>query len=295
MDLDTLIVAVFCHLDDMLGEVSTGRRLRQRGAMPQLCDAEALTVEVVGEYLGFAQDKQMFEYFRRHYGHFFPALAQIHRTTFVRQAANLWKLKELLWQRLLAGVEHDRGVSLIDSFPVPVCRFARAHRCRLLRAVSAYGFDEMAKQTFFGLRLHLRVCLPGVITAFEFAPADVHELRVAEDLLDDVVGFGLGDRNYWSPRLFEECREHDLRMIVPFRSAKREKRRFPPWLTNVRRRIETVIGQLAERFRIKRVWARDVWHFCSRLLRKVLAHTLFVLLCQKHDCEPLQMARLLAA
>jgi hypothetical protein len=199
-----------------------------------------------------------------------------------------------LWQRLLTKVEYPPDVSLIDSFPVPVCRFARAHRCRSLREVSAYGFDEMAKQTFFGMRLHLRVALPGVITAFEFAPADVHELRVAEDLLADVRGFALGDRNYWSPGLFGACRRHDLQMIVPFRSAKHEKSRFPYWVTNLRRRIETVIGQLTERFHIKRVWARDVWHFCSRLLRKVLAHTLFVLLCQKHDCEPLQMSQLLA-
>lgn len=294
MDLDTLIVAVFCHIDDSLTELLAGGRLRERGASPMLFDAEVLTMEAVGEYLGLAQDKQMFDYFRRHYSHFFPSLALIHRTTFVRQAANLWRVKEAMWQRSLREIEYDQSVSLIDSFPIPICRFARAHRCRLLRAVSAYGFDEMAKQTFFGIRLHLRVSLPGVITAFEFAAADVHELRVAEDLLEETSGFGLGDRNYWSPRLFAECREHDLQMIVPFRSAKREKSRFPHWVTNVRRRIETVIGQLAERFRIKRVWARDVWHFCSRLLRKVMAHTLFVLLCQKHNCEPLQMARLLA-
>ncbi len=94
MDLDTLIVTVFCRLDDLLSEVCARGRLRQRGQMPQLCDAEVLTVEVIGEYLGFAQDKQLFDYFRRHYSHFFPALAQVHRTTFVRQAANLWRVKE---------------------------------------------------------------------------------------------------------------------------------------------------------------------------------------------------------
>ena len=293
MDLDTLIVTVFSHIDDLLVELFAGRRIRQRGESPVLSDSEVLTLEVIGEFLSVAQDKQMFEYFRRHYSHFFPHLARIHRTTFVRQAANLWRVKELLWQRLLKTMEYDRAVTLIDSFPVPVCRFARANRCRVLRDVSAYGFDEMAKQTFFGVRLHLRVSLPGVITAIEFAPANVHELKVAEDLLDTTRGVGLGDRNYWSPLFFERCRQQGLQMIVPYRSAKREKRRFPSWLTNLRRRIETVIGQLAERFRIKRVWARDVWHFCSRVLRKVLAHTLFVFLCQQHNCEPLQMARLL--
>lgn len=32
------------------------------------------------------------------------------RTTFTRQAANLWKVKERLWQELLADTPHDRVV-----------------------------------------------------------------------------------------------------------------------------------------------------------------------------------------
>jgi hypothetical protein len=59
-----------------------------------------------------------------------------------------------------------------------------------------------------------------------------------------------------------------------------------------RRRIETVIGQLTERFNAKRVWARDAWHCWSRSLRKVLAHTLFVQLCQRHDLLSLRLAEL---
>jgi hypothetical protein len=54
-------------------------------------------MEVVGAYLGFAQDTALFAYFRRHWSHVFPTLHQIHRTTVVRQAANLWVGKERLW------------------------------------------------------------------------------------------------------------------------------------------------------------------------------------------------------
>lgn len=294
MDLDTLIVAVFCRVDDALAHVLDGQRLRQRGPDPALTDAEVLTIEVIGEYLKLDCDRAIFDYFCRHYQHFFPALVRLHRTSFARQAANLWRVKARLWQHLIKGLARDEGLCLIDSFPLPVCRFARASRCRRLREVATFGFDEMAKQTFFGVRVHLRVSHPGIITAFSVETANVHELTVAEELLARAKGFCLGDRNYHSPGLRAKLKGRGLQLIAPFRSRKREPKPFPPWLTCVRRRIETVIGQLVERFSARRVWARDAWHFHSRLLRKVLAHTLFVGLCQKHDCEPLQMSRLLS-
>jgi len=125
----------------------------------------------------------------------------IHRTTFTRQMANLWKVKECIWRNVLGNIQFDRQISLIDSFPVPVCRFDRAYRCRRLREIAAFGRDEIARQTFLGLRAHLRVCWPGIIVGFRLVPADIHELKVAEDMLDDVQGWVLGDRNYWSPKL----------------------------------------------------------------------------------------------
>ncbi len=52
MDLDTFMITVFCCIDDILESLYQGRPLRQRGPKPALCDAEVLTMEVVGEYLG---------------------------------------------------------------------------------------------------------------------------------------------------------------------------------------------------------------------------------------------------
>ena len=49
-------------------------------------------------------------------------------------------------------------------------------------------------------------------------------------------------------------------------------------LMRVRRRIETVIGQLTERFHIEKVRARDLWHLCHRIGRKLLAHTVAMFL-----------------
>src|SRR5262249_48297890 len=126
MELDTFIIAVFCLIDEAVPRATADHPLRHRGPHPMLADSEVLTMEVVGEYLGLAQDSALFAYVRQHYAHFFPALRQLHRTTFVRQAANLWALKERVWLQMLDQVPHDPTFAIIESFPLPVCQFARA-------------------------------------------------------------------------------------------------------------------------------------------------------------------------
>ena len=162
MDLDTFIVAVYCAIDEELRVLAGRERWRTRGPRPRLADSEVLTIEVVGEFLGIDTDRGLYAYFRRHYGAWFPALRRVHRTTFARQAANLWAIKERLWQRL-------------------------------------------------------------------------------------------------------------------------------------RYRIDTVFGQLVDRYRAKRVWARDAWHLWSRLLRKVLSHTLAVHFTARDSHPPLHHADLILA
>jgi hypothetical protein len=55
-----------------------------------------------------------------------------------------------------------------------------------------------------------------------------------------------------------------------------------------------VISQLVERYRAKKVWARDRWHLTSRWLRKALSHTVAVFLCQEEThLSPLRFAKLL--
>lgn len=294
MDLDSLIIAAFCLVDDTLRR-AVPTRLRQRGPRPVLADSEVLCIEVVGEHLGLSRDTEVFSYFRRHYAHFFPALGRVHRTTFVRQAANLWRVKEVLWQQLLERAGCDPTWALVDSFPLAVCRFGRAPRCRRFRGLAGYGRDHAAKATIYGFRLHARVCWPGVVTRLSLAPAGAADVAVLEELTERTRGCCLGDRAYWRPELHEQLRGRGVEMLVPFRKASRDptpaRSRV---ITSIRCRVETVFGQLCERLSVKRVWARDLWHLSSRLLRKALAHTLMVALNREQGNEPLRLAELLA-
>jgi hypothetical protein len=294
MDLDTFIITVFCLVDDLMKTLLHDRKLRQRGPAPVLADSEVLTMEVVGEYLGLRQDKALYRYFRRHYGHFFPGMARVHRTTFTRQAANLWRVKEQIWQRLLEQVSYDPILGIVDSFPIPVCQFARAYRCRRFRGEAAYGKDILVRQTFYGFRMHVCLCWPGVVTRFALTPANIHETTVVPDLVEGTTGLLVGDRNYWAPALQEEVRRAGVDLLAPFRWASRDPQPYQSRvLSRVRYRIDTVFGQLVDRYHIKRVWPRDTWHLLSRLLRKVLSHTLAFFLNQAQGNPPLRLAELL--
>ena len=293
MDLDEFIVEAFCTVDDALKAVPACRR-RARGPAPVLADSEVLTLEIVGEFLGLDQDVAIYRYFRWHYGHFFPRLRQVHRTTFARQAANLWATKEWLWQAVLDQVPHDPAFALVDSFPLPVCQFSRARRCRRFRGEATFGKDFVVRQTFYGFRLHVRLCWPGVISRIGLAPANVWEPAVVPLLAEGTCGLVLGDRNYHAPRIADELARQGIQLLAPPRHKSRDP--HPSWnlvLSHLRYRIDTVFGQLAERYHAKRTWARDAWHLWSRLLRKVLSHTLALLFNQAAP-ERLQLACLLS-
>jgi hypothetical protein len=147
----------------------------------------------------------------------------VHRTTLARQAANLWLVKVAFWRRVAAATRHDGELALVDSLPVPVCRFARAHRCRSFRGLAAFGHDALAHQTYYGLRLHLCVAWPGVITAATLAPANEADRAVAPQLLAGLEGWALGDGGYWSPALRAELAAQGLDLIAPARGKPRRR------------------------------------------------------------------------
>jgi hypothetical protein len=269
------------------------QRLRQRGPQPLLNDSEILAMETVGEFLGISQDKRLYQFFRYHFGHFFPGLAKIHRTTFTRQAANLWQVKQRIWQSVVGQLKFDSQLAIVDSLPIPVCQFARANRCRGFKESASFGKDMLVRQTFYGFRLHVRLNWPGIITRFLLAPANIHETRTLPELVKGSRGWVIGDRNFWSPALQAELNKSQIALEAPFRKATHD-----PWpqrsarLSRIRYRIDTVFSQLVDRYQIKRVWARDMWHLSNRLLRKILSHTIAIFLNQFQGRPPLHLASL---
>ena len=45
-------------------------------------------------------------------------------------------------------------------------------------------------------------------------------------------------------------------------------------MMDIRRLVETTIGQLVTRFKIQTIRAKDLWHLSVKVGRKILAHTI---------------------
>src|SRR5438270_8514920 len=75
--------------------------LRHRGPKPTLSDSEVITMELAGEFFGIDTDKGIWRFFRQYHLSEFPVLMHVDRTTFARQAASLWRGKQLLPERVL--------------------------------------------------------------------------------------------------------------------------------------------------------------------------------------------------
>jgi hypothetical protein len=178
--------------------------------------------------------------------------------------------------------------------PLPVCLFARAHRCSRFKGEAAFGKDTLLKQTFYGFRVHVRVCWPGVISRISVAPANAHELSVVPELVESTSGLLIGDRNYHSPKTKEELARVGVELLAPYSSKQRDPApKKSALLSRLRYRIDTIFSQLTERYCVKKVWARDLWHLASRLVRKVLSHTVAFLLNHQMGNPPLQLSKLL--
>lgn len=295
MSIDDFIIAVFCIIDDQLKKLLRGKKLRERGRHPNLTDSEVITMEIVGEFLGKDCDKSIWEYFKGHWPHFFPMIPD--RSNFIRQAANLHIVKQMLQERLATALcALADSLHLIDGLPMPICKFARANFSQIFKGEAAYGYCATKKEHYYGFRGHLVISSYGVITAATFTAANVDERDVCPELVEKIKGLLLGDKGFIRPELQEELMAGKLYLQTPLRGNMKDDRpkEFLGWMKGTRRLVETVIGQLAERFHVEKIRARDVWHEASRFWRKLLAHTVCIKVNIDMGNEPLQFEQLIA-
>jgi len=234
---DTYIVTTFVVIDDILKGYGYNDDCRAKGTA-----AEILTVGVIAA-----------KYFQNHHER---ALCVMTRLGYVsglslsRFNRRLHALREWLYalMSVVAEIYAHGEAFIIDSMPLPVCKRARASRCKKVRGKAFCGYCAAKKEKFFGWRLHL-ICTPeGIPVSFDLLPAAEQDLTPIHELTF-VLPDGstvYADKGYVS--------DPDAQAIlsatgVRFVAVRRANMSPNSWadeydLRHYRRRIETVYSQM---------------------------------------------------
>lgn len=295
MDREKFIIHVFCVVDNFFVKLTESKKIRKSGPPPKLSDVEVITMQVVGEFLGMDGDKNIWEYFKTNWVHLFPQIGD--RTAFVKQVGNLWywviRLQESVAAEL--GAVSDE-IHITDGFPVPVCGFKRAYSSKVFRGYAAYGHCAAKDQTYYGIKGHLVINSLGVVSHFAFAPANIDERDVLPENVDGISGRLLGDKGLIRPILSEDLAQRGIKLEHPLRANMKENRseEYLKSMKDKRRLVETVIGQLSERFNIEKMRARNEWRAGIRFMRKILSHTIGMLINQSLERPLLKLDGIVA-
>ena len=297
MDRDTFIITVYCLVVETYQIVKDRYKIRRGGFAPSLTDEEVITMEICGAYFKLHQDKDLFDYFHTHYLHLFPALRD--RSSFVRQAANLWHVKAELWRLLvMESGQHEAPVQVIDTLPLPVCTYTRSIRDRCFKTVADYGHCAAKKLDYYGFKLGLRVSPVGMITHFPLLNARAHDVTHTTALVEGFSGLCPADKGFIDPfrqpLLFQR---YGVKIVTPARKNMTEEnpQALRKFCSRIRKIVETVGSHLTERFAVDSIRVHDLWHFQHRLIHKVLAHTVVVFLNLQLKRDPLDLDGLVSA
>lgn len=274
---EDLCLWVYCTVDELWAQIAP--RCRRPGPAPLCSDAELVTMALVGEAKGWDQETELLSEWAAHRD---LVPRQPSRTRFNRRRRALQgainELRRLLLRVLDLAADRQ---CVLDSLPIPVIRFhlvPGANRAQWQAYEARFGKVPSKKCTIFGYKLYLLVTLNGIILDFVLAPANVVELQVGAEVLEEHTDLAaVGDKAFISkPLATRLCEENRVRLLtLPRRNARQPA---PPPLRRLvngaRQIIETVTSQLTEQLHIEVNHAQSFWGLTARLYTKLTAHTL---------------------
>lgn len=275
---EDFILLVYTIIDDLYHQfVPYSVSQRRNVDTAKMSDSEIITLSICGELAGIDSENAWYSFVKRNYRHLFPRLCS--RTRFNRTRRALLQVTELLRQKLTHSFPIPTSrYFVIDSFPLPVCKFGRARYCRSFRVDGAnYGKCPSKKETYFGFKVHALITIEGYITAFEITPASVDDREGLRDFAENHLCLTvLGDKGYTGEQLWEDMQEKGICLMSL--KPSNHKNNWPKEVRQVifrfRRRIETVFSQLSEQLNAEKVLAKSFRGLCTRLQNKILGHNL---------------------
>jgi hypothetical protein len=176
-DLDTLCIALYVMVDDLLGpRIGPGRR-------PKLSDAELVCLAIAQVLLGCNSERRWLRLAGQRLGHLFPYLPTA--SAYNRRLRRAGSLVALAIQELAAHTPSWADqLRLVDSTPVPCAASRETVKRSALAGHAGYGYCKSHHRWFWGFRLYVLAAPDGLPVAWCLATPSLGEREVVAALLD---------------------------------------------------------------------------------------------------------------
>ena len=247
----------------------------------KLSDVDIITISIVGEMTGADSERGWYSYCRKNFAEIFGDFCE--RSRYNRIRRNLYVVIRQIFDEIVKILGMG-DVGVIDSAPLPVCKFGRARFHRTYKGYGAsYGRCVSKKETYYGYKLHVISSLEGYPVKYMLTAANTDDREPVAELAEGLPLWALlADKGYigikFTRRLFDETRLH---IFTPSRSNAKKpsmSRHLRRAVFKRRRRIETFFSQLSDQFNFQRVRAKSLWGLVARLNCKFLAFIISVFL-----------------
>lgn len=255
---------------------------------PPLHPATLILQLVTVQYLqGFTSEAAFFRWLARQPNlpwRTLPSRSQYNRRVKALPAAVGLLLPQIVHE---LKITHER-VRVIDSTPVPVIGYARAHRSPRFtnKEQVNYGICPARNLRYFGAKLHLVTTKHGIPVTYHLGPANRHDVQQLLTLGEQLPRrtWLLGDMGYQSRKRHAALREAGG--ITVFTPAKKNQPSPPPWVRRLLRKrrsvIDSTFAQLKDHFGLERLRAKSYGGVEGRVAALLCAYTMGVLFNQRY-------------
>lgn len=274
MDSETLLVSLYCMVDDYLEQPSVKTGLVRPGPSPKLSDSELLTLIIYQEFTDLKDEDAYWQYVTRHLRGWFPKL--VDRSQFNRRKRYLhWLVNRFrFW---LLGQWHPGRIRqvVIDTLPVAVVTPTK-FRHQLQFPNAERGYCAAKQLRYVGYKAALVVSPDGTVVDFNIGGAAHHDLRYGQALTDTYHGVSVvADKGFLNRPWQQELERRDCELITPRRKNMTGRLPYRSYhlLKRLRPLVETVNSQLVSLFWFDRPGAKSETGTLARLVSKLTAHT----------------------
>ena len=278
-DLDTLVTALYVHVDDLLKTNPHQAPWRPVvGIAPRITDGEMVTLAVMQALLGFTSEARWLRHVRAHLPAMFPQLPQQpgYNKRLRKLAGTMsWLIRALGAQTTV----FTDDVWIADSTPVECGRSRETAKRSNLAGFAEYGYCASHSRYFWGVRLHLLCTLHGLPVAAAITGAKADERTVLLDMLGDpaltprLTGTTLiADKNFYGHEFETSLHQAGLDLLRPTRKGE-HTRTGEQFFKPLRQVIESINQTFKGQLDLERHGGKTVTGVLTRVWQRVLALT----------------------